>query len=47
MGGRDIILWVFGVALATALTVFGAIKAVNWLVPSEPYGKTMQMPKAK
>jgi hypothetical protein len=39
VGWRDIILWVCGIALATALTIFGTVMFVNWIAPSDPYGK--------
>jgi hypothetical protein len=38
MGGRDIIVLVCGLVVATALTIFGTVKAVDWLMPSDRYG---------
>jgi hypothetical protein len=35
---RDITLWICGIALATALTIFGTVKFVNWIAPSDPCG---------
>jgi hypothetical protein len=38
MGGRDIIVLICGLAVATALTIYGTAKVVDWLVPSDRYG---------
>ena len=38
MSWREIVLWVCGLVVVTALTIFGTIKAVDWLMPSDRYG---------
>jgi hypothetical protein len=50
MGGREIVLWVCGIAVATALTIFGTLKVLDWYVSSDLYrrpGHTGVLPETK
>ena len=51
MSGREIGLWVCGLVVVTALTIFGTVKAVEWYATSDNYGPglagTGVLPKTK
>jgi hypothetical protein len=38
MSRNEIVVWVCGLVVATALTIFGTVKAVDWFMPSDRYG---------
>jgi hypothetical protein len=40
MSRREIVVLVCGLAIATALTIYGTILAVEWFVPSDRYGRS-------